>query len=86
MIDCWKVDNRVWVEVVRYLGLMGARRCPEPVQMVDSEEVDMRTEVELVRCLHSKAAGKMFAAALVQMSDFLVADKKFGADVVQDQD
>ena len=86
MIDCWKVDKRVWVEVVRYLGSMGARRCPEPVQMVGSQEVGMRTEVELLRGLHSKAAGKMIAAALVQMTDFLVAGKKFEADVVQDQD
>ena len=85
MIDCWKVDKRVWVEVVRYLGSMGAHRCLEPVQMFDSQEEDMRTDVELVRGLHSKAAGKVFAAALVQMNDFLVADKKFEADVVQDQ-
>ena len=86
MIDCWKVDKRVWVEVVRYLGSMGVRRCLEPVQMVDSQGEDMRTEVELVQGLHSKAVGKVFAAALVQMTDFLVADKKFEADVVQDQD
>ena len=86
MIDCWKVDKRVWVEVVPDLGSMGAHRCPEPVQMVDSQGEDMRTEVELVRGLHSKAAGKVFAAALVQMTDFLVADKKFEADVVRDQD
>ena len=65
---------------------MGVRRCLDPIRMVGSQGEDMRTELELLRGLHSKAAGKVFAAALVQMTDFLVADKKFEADVVQDQD
>ena len=86
MFYWWMVDKRVWIEVVRYLGSMGAGRYLELVQMVDSQEEGTRTEVELVPGLHSKVAGEVFAAALLQMTGFLVADKKFGADVVQDQD
>ena len=75
MIDCWKVDKRVWVEVVPDLGSMGARRClaTELVQMIDCQVAGMRTEVDLVQGLHSnpRVARRMTQA---QDSDWWVAE------------